>query len=248
MNGIGRRASLLAIAATVAVALLGSAYTLWFERVPVNIVASTSSLDATILCLQPAENETNAWPDPSYAPFFAAYPKAATLKQVADASITPSSDVHQAQVVITGAYPGYAWDCELHVTNVAGVPWHIEDMQFTVEKCNSDGLSCTPLTAGLDTPKWTTTCVIGGNCSWGNEGINPSDYPRGLSTWTPLYMEIEDREGCQRHEGFGIASSFMVGVNQSAEENVQYKLVLTYQVNQWNESDWNGCESPKPNT
>jgi hypothetical protein len=57
---------------------------------------------------------------------------------------------------------------------------------------------------------------------------------------------VANREGCQVHQNQNIQSSLFVGINQPAKENTKYVIELHYQVNQWNESAWNGCNQPKP--
>jgi hypothetical protein len=228
-----------------AVAAIGSAYSLWFEDVQLNTTASTVSLDGGIFCSPLGDNEVAGWPPSFGGPFYAAYPNPAILKDVGQASIVvPQANQHHAEITVTNAYPGYAVDCQVHVINTAPVPWHIENMQFTVQQCNSAGANCTPLIPGPSA--WTTTCQVGGNCSWGNLGINPPNYPLGLDTWSPVYAAVEDREGCQVHQYNSVAGSVMLGINQSALENVQYKISLDYTVNQWNESQWQGCGQLRP--
>lgn len=246
MKGIGKRASVLAIVAVLAVAALGSAYTLWFEDVRVNAVASTSNLDAAIACTAPQDNETATWPAPIPGSFFAAYPKASILKDIGSVTILPQTDFHHVDITVTNAYPGYGWDCEVHLFNTAQVPWHLENMTFTVQQCDSLGNYCVPLEPPPSS--WTTNCQPG-VCSWGDMGNDPpAGHVGGLATWSPLFAAATNWEGCQVHNTnfFGLSGSLFLGINQSAKENVQYKISIDYQVNQWNESNWMGCGQPKP--
>ncbi len=245
MKGLGRKASLLALMAVIATALLGSAYSLWYEDLTVTTNISTTSLDASIACLRPADNELADWPAPAAGPIFAAYPVGSPLKDVANASIVSQPDLHRIELLIGNAYPGYAWDCELHVFNKAPLPWHLEDIRISVQQCDADGEHCVPLVPPPAT--WITTCQFG-VCSWGDLGVNPPTYPAGLSSWSPLFVGVTNWEGCQLHQEnfFGLSGSFFVGVNQSAQQNVRYKLVVDYQVNQWNESSYSGCGQLRP--
>jgi hypothetical protein len=121
----------------------------------------------------------------------------------------------------------------------------VENIEFTVEKCELPAGPCTPL--GPPPASQTTTCPIVSNsdCTWGDLGINPPDYPDGLEDWSPIYLEVENWEGCQVHQNQDLDASLFIGVNQSAKENTKYVISVTYTVNQWNESAWEGCNNPK---
>lgn len=243
MKGLGKRASFLALATILGTALLGSAYTLWYEQMEVDLAVSTTTLDASISCIDPADNESLKWP--TTGPLFQAYPAAPTIKDEADAEIVVQPDYHRVEFLVSNAYPGYAWDCEVHIFNIAPLPWHLEDIQFSVEECDLLETNCVTLPQPPAT--WSTICQPG-VCFWGNLGVNPPGYPAGLDTWSPVFAAVTNWEGCQEHEEnfFGLSGSFFVGINQSAKELTKYKLVVTYQVNQWNESAWTGCNQPKP--
>lgn len=245
MKGLGRKASFLAIVAVLATALFGSAYSLWFEELSATTNITTSSLDAQITCTDARDNELASWP--VVGPFFQAYPKANPLKDVASASVLPQTPpFHSVELQISNAYPGYAWDCEVEVSNTAAVPWHLEDLKVTVLECDVDGENCAPVQPASGA--WTTQCpVFSGICFWGNRGINPPTYPNGLENWSPLYVDVNNWKGCQIHEPYWLSGSLHIGVNQSAKQSTKYKLLIEYQVNQWNESGYTGvCGQLKP--
>ena len=248
MEGLGRKASLLAAVAVISTALFGSAYTLWYQDLSTKTDIATATLDASITCLNPADNESATWPPPGIGGVFQAYPVAAIVKDVASASLVTQTDVHRVDLLISNAYPVYAWDCEIHARNTTSLPWHLEDIKITVLQCDANGNNCVPL--NTPTGQWTTNCVyVDGECTWGNMGINPPNYPQGLSSWSPLFVDVTDWEGCQVHNtsAFGLSGSFFVGVNQSAKQNTTYKLTVEYQANQWNESNYTGvCGQLKP--
>lgn len=241
MNALGQRAGFLAMMLVIATALVGAAYTLWFEDVQISATAATTSLDASIACAPPAENEDSSW---SGLPPFSVYPKPNPLKEVASATLETQTDQHLVELTIDNAYPGYAWDCEIHVVNTDPLPWHMENIAFAVEECDAVGSNCVPL--GPPPASWTTVCTTF-TCTWGDPGMNPPTYPSGLTTWSPLFAAVTNWEGCQVHKEdfFGLSGSLFVGINQSAKENVVYKLTVTYTVNQWNESAWSGCHQPR---
>ena len=245
MKGLGRKASFLALVAVLATAVFGSAYSLWFQDLSTTQNISTASLDAHLTCAQPSDNQNSQWPTPGYGQPFASYPIASILKDVASVSLAPEpAPYHEVTLNVTNAYPGYAFDCEVHISNPTNLPWHLEDEKFVVLQCDQVGNNCTPLQP--PPPSWTTTCTTY-SCKWGDRGINPPTYPLGLATWSPVYAQATNWEGCQVHlEDDFVAGSIFVGVNQSAKQNSQYKIVFEYQVNQWNESSWNGCGNLKP--
>ena len=245
MKGLGRQASFLAIVAVMATAVVGSAYTLWYQDLSTTQNITTASLDARLACAPPTDNESSQWPDAGWGPPFSAYPVASILKDVASVSVAPqSAPYHQVEVLVSNAYPGYAFDCEVHISNPTNLPWHLEDEKFLVLQCDQAGNNCVPLQP--PPAAWTTTCTTY-SCQWGNLGINPPNYPQGLDTWSPVYALATNWKGCQVHlEDNFVGGSIFVGINQSAKQNIQYKIVFQYQVNQWNESSWNGCGQLKP--
>lgn len=238
MSMVGKRSGLLALVLVMATALVGSAYTLWYEDLQLSATVATAELDASITCSQPVENESTQWPEGG---LFDEYPIADPLKQVASVQkITPQVGPHEVELTVSNAYPGYAWDCEIHIFNTAPVPWHLETIEVIVEECDENGANCQVLDP--PPPSWTMSCV-GQTCKWGDLGINPPNYPNGLDTWSPLYIALPNWQGCQVHEedSLGLSGSLVVGVNQSAKENTVYKITLKYRVQQWNESKWHDC-------
>lgn len=236
MSGLGRRASFLATMTVLAVALMGSAYTLWYEDLALEAEVTTDELDASLICTPPGDNESEQWPTDGLK--FVTYPHPEPIKDIGDVNITPDEDQYLVVVEVEGAYPGYAWDCELEMFNEAGVPWHVETQEYTVQQCDSNGANCVELEG------WDTDCdMLGsvGECTWGDLGINPPDYPDGLDDWAPMYIETENWLGCQVHEPSSLQGSFFMGFNQSLQEDTTYQIVLSFQVNQWNESKWDGC-------
>jgi hypothetical protein len=242
MNALGRKPAFLALVLLAATAVVGSAYTLWYEQLQINTTVSTTTLDASIACSPPGENEDAQWS--SFLPF-SKYPKPNPLKEVGSVVLEEQDGPHLVELTIEDAYPGYAFDCEVHIVNTDPLPWHMESVQIVVEECDENGENCEVL--GPPPTSWATSCV-GFSCTWGNSGVNPPNYPAGLDTWSPLFAYVTNWQGCQVHQGdeFGLPGSFFVGINQSAKENTVYKVSVVFQVNQWNESAWNGCFQPKP--
>lgn len=225
MKGLGKKASLLALLAVVATALVGSAYTIWYDKLTATTTVSTSDLKGAILCATNLDNENLQWPAPptTIEPFLE-YPMASPLKDVATTLVThQGSTVQQWVLQVGNTYPGYMFDCELHIANTGKVPWHVEVAQIKVTL--PDG------------------SVVYGACADGLCTYGDRDWHTpGLSQ---VYVEVADFEGCQVHSGRDKNASFFVGVNQSAQQGAQYKVELTYQVNQWNESSWNSCGNRK---
>ena len=225
MQGLIKRLSFLAIVMVVAIGTLGAAYTLWYEDLELHADVSTGTLTGEIVCATNLDNENPSWPaPPSSIDPFEQYPKAEPLKDVATDLITHQGDTLQEWVLEVGnTYPGYMFDCELHIANTGTVPWHVEIVTLEVMLPNGD------LVLG--------SCE-GSKCTLGDKDpITP-----GLS---PIYVEIANFEGCQVHAEEDVNASLFVGVNQSAEEGSLYKVWLTYRVNQWNESTWNDCRDPR---
>jgi hypothetical protein len=260
MNALGRKSAFLAILLVFATALAGSAYTLWFEDLQLNVQANTTSLDGRIRCGIVGDNENLNWPSPpDNHPVFdqphSSYPEGpllgpgGTLKDVATGPVSdrPDGDPHQWSVTIGNAYPGYAYDCEVEILNTAPLPWHVEDIQIVVEECPVPTGPCTTLVPPPNSQVTNCPLVALSDCTWGDLGINPpSGHPGGLANWSPIYAEVANWEGCQVHQGIDLEASLFIGINQPAKENTKYVITLTYTVNQWNESVWNGCTQPKP--
>lgn len=249
MKGLGRKASFLAIVAVLATAVMGSAYSLWFEELSATTNITTSHLDAKIGCIKPVDNEMPV-PNWQTGGWFDLYPNASPLKDVADTIVLTQPNSHLMELQVSNAYPGYAWDCEIHITNPSPLPWHIEDFVIKVLECDSTGIICNPITPPpAPAPPWAMTCTQY-TCSWGSLGISPPNFPNGLAAWSPFNVVIPNWRGCQVHDtdllGPFNGGSLLFGVNQSAKENTKYKIQIEYQVNQWNESSYDGCGHMKP--
>lgn len=250
MTGLGRRVSALAIIAVVATALLGSAYTLWYEDLVLETRIETGTLSGAIYCGAISDNEAETWSSPPVDfPPHGEYPRANPLKTVAAGPSSSAGPDYPNQWVIniSNAYPGYAMDCEVHTRNTGTVPWHVESIIFKVEKCETASGPCVEIVPGPQ--EWQTDCPddqTGADCTWGNLGISPPNFPDGLDTWSPLYAGIENALGCQVHQNGDLESSLFIGVNQSAEESSFYRVTLTFTLNQWNESAYSGCTNLGP--
>jgi hypothetical protein len=250
MNALGRKSAFLALLLVMATAVAGSAYTLWFEDLQLNVQATTTSLDGRIRCGTVSDNENPVWPatpPPSNDfPPHSEYPQADPLKNVAvGPTSTGSSPFHTWSIVVSNTYPGWALDCEVEVRNNAPLPWHLETIVIKVEECVVPSGPCTTLTP--PPASQVTNCPVAAftKCTWGDLGINPPDYPDGLDDWSPIYVEAPNWQGCQVHQNGVLEGSMFIGVNQSAKENTKYVITVTYTVNQWNESVWDGCYDPK---
>jgi hypothetical protein len=225
MRRLGRKASFLALIAVLATAMLGAAYSLWFENLTLTAHVTTGTLDGKIRCGIPTDNETNGWDDSSEP--FNSYPQAVPLKDVATTPTGSQNGVHEWDIIVSNTYPGYMLDCEYHLTNTGSVPWHIETEVITV----STGAPPVVIENGVcDTadPFNHGFCIAG--------EISPTN-PAGH----PIYVQIEDIRGCQVHHNGEEEGSLFIGVNQSAHENTTYTITISFQVNQWNESLWDNC-------
>ncbi len=233
MFSIGRTSGVLALVLVVVTALVGAAYTLWYEEVQVSATVSTANLDGQIQCGNAADNDEipNLWgqlgPHRFYLP-------PSPLKDIGDiVSSAPSdSTYHNWVLTISNAYPGYAFDCQFELFNNGTVPWHIETEVIAV-----------------DTPDPQADYT--GQCGSPHTGLCwAGTYPTSQTTWQdptvpPIFVQAKDYRGCQVHE-IGPQGSFFIGVNQSALEGKTYKVTLKFQVNQWNESQWSDCTGSGP--
>ncbi|MBI2765100.1 MAG: hypothetical protein HYX53_04220 [Chloroflexi bacterium] len=226
MKGLGKRASFLAMAAVVAIALLGSAYTLWFEDLTLAANVSTGTLDAQIVCGPPVDNENPFW-FPFGVPY-ANYPPANPLKDVATGPTSAPNGPHEWLLTVGNTYPGYMAGCELHAYNTGTVPWHLEAEQIVIT--GTDGTSITADCSG----SFNSTCTAG------SLGIGTN------TSGDPVYVQMKNYEGCQVHAPDDLNMSIFVGVNQIAKENTTYTIRLKFRLNQWNESEWLGCGQKKP--
>ncbi len=150
MQGIGRKVSVLAMLAVFATAMLGAAYTLWYEDLKLNVDVATGELNGTIACTDPRDNDgPGSWPS---GPLFNGYPQNNqylndgnpnndNIKNVGSGTVI-QVDEDTVQLTILNGYPGYAFDCEYHIFNEGTVPLHIEDIQIVVQKCDINGNLC----------------------------------------------------------------------------------------------------------
>src|SRR4051812_37491450 len=127
MRGLGRKVSVLVMVAVIATAIMGAAYSLWFENLQATATITTGSLDAGLICAPPVDNENVSWPSPPSTLLpFKFYPKAKPLKDVATAPVGSGLSPYEWDISVSNTYPGYMIDCELHMQNTASVPWHVE--------------------------------------------------------------------------------------------------------------------------
>ncbi len=220
MKGLGRKVSFLAVAAVIATALLGAAYTLWYENLTLNATVSTGTLDGKIICSITGDNDELAG-----GAIIEGYPAPVPLKDIGEivsSAPDPAGNNHAWLISVTNAYPGYAFDCEYTIRNTGSVPWHVEVEQLVVTR--DDG---TPLFG---------TCT-GFRCIYGE--IAPTD-----PTKSEVFVDAGNWQGCQFHANEYDHDSFIVGINQAAKEHAIYKIQLKFQLNQWNESGWSDCRTP----
>lgn len=227
MKALRRRASLLALIAMVATVFLGSAYALWFEDLKATATAASGTLDGSITCATPVENELNpSWSTIHDPEKF--YPNPG--KNVASVVSAQSNGPHEYDINIQGAYPGYMIDCETHLTNTGTVPWHIEWEQIQVLIGNTviSTSVCDP-----PNPFSPGFCVIGSP-----DPFNPSV--------PPIFVKFTDFRGCQLHTNNDRIGSIFLGVNQAALEATTYTVRLQFRIVQWNESAWENCGLLRP--
>ena len=195
---------------------------------------STGTLDLGITCSPPTDNENSSWPaPPTLVDPFEQYPKANPLKDVASTIVADTSDPHNFLLSVGNTYPGYMLDCEYHGQNIGTVPVHVEDIEIHVIRVEDS----------ISTDLGTGTCS-GGLCTFGNKGVDPP-LPSGLPTWSEVYVQVHNDEGCQLHTDDEVNASWFVGVNQTAHENSTYQISVKFNFHQWNESDWNSCGVPR---
>ena len=236
MRGLGRRVSLLAVFAVIATALLGSAYTLWYENLRLTMNVATATLDGQVQCGNAADNDNTPanWGLLGAHAFYSA-PNPAAMPPSGVGNIVASGPIdstfHTWQLTISNAYPGYALDCEFELFNNGSVPWRIETEVIQV-----------------DTPSQQTG--YSSTCGAPHVGLCwAGSYPTNATSWTdktglPIFAQAKDYRGCSVNSG--TQGSFFIGVNQSALEHATYRVTLKFQVNQWNESQWSDCNSSGP--
>ena len=220
MRGFGRRVSFLALVALIATAALGSAYSLWSEALHVSAAARTGTLDAKIVCGLPLDNEDASWPNSPADPY-AAYPASSPLKDLASVSNGSANGDQEWVISVSGAYPGYMFRCQVTISNTGTVPWHLEAQSFRVTA-----------NYGLD-ESFDCSGPYLSHCSDGAPGV--------VSNTHPIFVEMENIEGCQVHQGGSLSTPLFVGVDQAAHAAATYQITVKFTVNQWNESAWSDC-------
>jgi len=233
MAGLGRKLSFLLAVAVIATATLGAAHTLWYEDLDLHTQVQTGTLDATIVCGVPGDNENPAWPSPpGLAQPFASYPKADPLKDVASPITVEATSQYIYSLSVENAYPGYMLNCEYHGQNLGSVAVHVEQILIRVTR-QQEGEADVDLGFGV---------CEGNFCRYGDRGVNP---PNPGDEWSEVWAQVANDEGCQLHTEEEVNGSFFVGINQPAHEEVTYLIEVIFQLNQWNESGWWGCGDPK---
>jgi hypothetical protein len=222
--------ALLGFGVLAAVALMALANALWFQVLTINADVKTAELKVGwqgFVCgdNQPGGSFTSVgWPRQTKT-------VAGFVPPQLDPTGTFFSD--PAEITVTNAYPGYAVDCEVEFANLAQVPVHLERVVITVDD------PTTPIN-----PDYITEC-LDGTCKTFDNGpdlydLNPATPP------DPIYAELVGIPvGCQFHEGDSDGGSFKFGVRQTAKEHTTYVIKLKLQFNQWNESGFTGCNTPK---
>ena len=222
--------ALLAMGALGVVTLLAMANALWFQVLTINADVTTSELKVGWQGFVCGDNEPGGsftspqWPHQT--------------KDVASfipPQLDPTGQFYPdpVQVVVTTAYPGYAFDCEVEFVNLAPVPVHLERVVITI-----DDLS-TPLSPDFLLECLSNSCktFAGGPDLYDLSALTPPD---------PIYAElIGIPAGCQFHLGDSDGGSFKFGVRQPAREQTTYVIQLKLQFNQWNESGWGDFCQPK---
>ena len=221
MKGFAHRVSFLALAAFIATAVLGAAYSLWFENLHASANISTGTLDAKIVCGLPLDNENATWATLYPASPYLNYPASSPLKSIATVSNGSANGDHEWTLTVSGAYPGYMFECGVTITNIGTVPWHLETQSILIT--SSDGTNITVDCSG----------AYNSACSDGAPG-----YHTNTNT---IYAETEDVEGCQIHAGHDLSTKLFVGVNEAAHDSATYHVTLKFTVNQWNESAFDSC-------
>ncbi len=211
MTSIGRKAGFLATVALIATVGMSMAYALWFEDLQANIDVTTGTLDGALACESVGDNESGG----VYESHSASDPP----KDFAEVSDGPGGSAHEWTIDVSGAYPGYEFDCQLVITNTGSIPWHIESELIVVD---GDQIDC-------DAP-------YPGNCTYGTADPHSPD---------PLYVEIGAVEGCQVHGNDDLNVPVFIGVNEAAGALTTYTITFQFHLQQWNVSDWAGCGAPR---
>jgi hypothetical protein len=225
----------------LATTLSAAGFSMFYEELTAKATVTTGTLDGSVVCANGADNEATGWPTGQP---YDSYPALEHPVDIAGGGVQ-QPDVQHLTIELKDAYPGYAYRCEVRVQNTGTVAWHLENVAYIVQKCDANGKHCAPLLPGPSIhASWTTHCD-GSVCAWGDLGVAPPS-PHPLTDWSPIYASVKDQEGCQVHaDDPSLTAWLLVGVNGSAEENAVYKISLSYQLKQWNESAWYGCTQPR---
>jgi hypothetical protein len=215
----------LGTALVLGLALVAVANALWFQTLTLHANVSTAELRVKWTGASCTENELNGtgdpftidgWPNPS--------------KQVA--SFTKIVTADSITLTVVNGYPGYGIDCEIHPQDVGNVPVHLERWVITVDDPGTPA-----------NPDWIFECTT---TSCQTRPTGPELYlPDGDPIYVQLKAGLDNTLGCQLHPGNELTESFLLGIRQPAKEHTTYIVKLSAQFNQWNESGWNGCGSPK---
>ena len=137
---------------------------------------------------------------------------------------------HEYLITVIDASHGNQYRCELSVENTGNVAWRIETLDLRVFYEDEGG----PQEYAVECPAPPNgdPCTAGG--PWPDDGTNTE----------PLFVQIDDIRGCEVLAGDTQNAVLIVGVNEIAEPTTEHTLQLKFQVNQWNESDWDGCAQP----
>ncbi len=218
MKSIGQKATFLAICAVLATALMTVATTLWSEDLTLSASLTTGEVDASISCSQLSDNDgpSSGWAEADYP--------AGSAGNNANVTGSASSDGYAFNLNVAKGYPGFAILCKYKLLNNGTVPWHLE-----VEALRAS----LPGGSSIDGTCDGTLCSLG--------SATPTD-----TKGPPIYARMNDLRGCQLHGGEKKEGSVLIGINQSAEQHVDYNVTIKLRVNQWNESGWLGCGVDDP--
>ena len=218
---------MLAIAFVGALTLVAVANALWFQVLTLKTTAATGDLRGKWQRVSCVDNEPpNPFPGPGD-------PFPIQNKDVGHSTRTIGDEV--SQIIVTNGYPGYAIDCEVEVRSTGTVPIHVERVLMTIDDPS------TPQNPDFAKECLTTDgfcqTMLGGPDLYDLDPLTPPD---------PVYAEIDGvLLGCQLHTNDRATGSFIFGVRQPAKEKTTYVINLYVQFNQWNESAWTGCNTPK---
>ncbi len=212
-----RPLAVVGLTLVLGLALLAIANALWFQTLSLHASVSTAEVKVEWTGMSCQDNETAS------GFHFRGWPNPS--KDVGKFTNDVGDDL---TLTLSNAYPGYGVDCELELVDTGNVPVHLEQWEITVDDPS------TPQNPDL---------VV--HCTKSPCKTRPGGPELYLPIGDPIYGELVDGIGCQLHADDQMASSFRVGVRQTAHENTTYVVKLHAQFNQWNESAWNGCGDPK---